>query len=146
MIKQNIQLLNQQLEMLQEKHRKKKEKRKSLSAAASANHSAAQLPYYPPISAQSAPSYSAPRSAGLAAAAQAVKPKKAPSKRGRKKRVHASSDDEQMPQADITYEQKRELSDNISILPPEKLPQVFEIIKENANLNVSLLSYLTRPF
>ena len=50
-----------------------------------------------------------------------------------------------MPETDITYEQKRELSDNINILPPEKLPQVFEIIKENAQLTVKLFINLRPP-
>jgi hypothetical protein len=56
-------------------------------------------------------------------------------KRGRKRRID-EDEEERMPDTDISYEQKRELSDNINILPPDKLPQVFEIIKENTNLNV----------
>jgi hypothetical protein len=68
------------------------------------------------------------------------KPKKSksknPEKKKKKRPYSQSSDDEQMPETEITYEQKRELSDNINILPPEKLPQIFEIIKENTQLNV----------
>ena len=56
----------------------------------------------------------------------------------RKRSSLNSSDDEKMPDTDITYEQKRELSDNINILPPDKLPLVFEIIKESTHLNVNL--------
>jgi hypothetical protein len=64
--------------------------------------------------------------------AQKPKKKKNPEKKTKK----ATEDfDEKIPE-EITYEQKRELSDNINILPPEKLPQVFEIIKENTQLNV----------
>jgi bromodomain-containing factor 1 len=67
------------------------------------------------------------------------KPKtKTVKKEKKKKRAAPTSDeDEAMPVGDITYEQKRELSDNINILPSDKLPTVFEIIKENTHLNVS---------
>jgi hypothetical protein len=54
----------------------------------------------------------------------------------KKKKRGFESDDEAMPLGDITYEQKRELSDNINILPSDRLPQVFEIIKENTQLTV----------
>ena len=63
------------------------------------------------------------------------KPAPAGAKRGRKRRIE-EDEEERMPDIDISYEQKRELSDNINILPADKLPQVFEIIKENTNLNV----------
>jgi isopentenyldiphosphate isomerase len=56
--------------------------------------------------------------------------------KAKKKKVIRKRDPEEMIPEEITYEQKRELSDNINILPPDKLPQVFEIIKENAQLNV----------
>lgn len=78
------------------------------------------------------------RSLVQAPAMSQPKPQKQPKlskSRNRKKRAH-ESDDELMPDTDITYEQKRELSDNINILPEDKLPQVFEIIKENGNVNV----------
>jgi hypothetical protein len=54
----------------------------------------------------------------------------------KKKKLVKKKDPEDMIPEEITYEQKRELSDNINILPPDKLPQVFEIIKENTQLNV----------
>lgn len=68
--------------------------------------------------------------------------KKVKSDRKKKKRGF-ESEDEAMPVGDITYEQKRELSDNINILPSDKLPQVFEIIKENTQLTV--FKNLIRP-
>lgn len=116
--------------LIESKRREKERRRQSFTATSAQSYvsattasAAAALTYLPPS--QPAASY---------AAKSQAKPKKGPSKpRGRKKRVHASSDDERMPDTDITYEQKRELSDNINILPPDKLPQVFEIIKENAN-------------
>jgi Bromodomain extra-terminal - transcription regulation len=48
-----------------------------------------------------------------------------PAKKQKKKRS-----DEKEPE-EISYEQKRELSDNINIMPADKMPGVLEIIKEN---------------
>jgi hypothetical protein len=117
MLKSQLNLLNQQLKMLQDKQARKKDKRRaSRLNSAGVPPVSSGLPYPKPAKQSSIPG--------------------AGSKRGRKKRVH-ESDDEKMPETDITYEQKRELSDSINILPADKLPQVFEIIKENANLNVN---------
>lgn len=133
-LRQQLQLTQKMIDDLIESKRKEKERRRAASASAyssvSANTAAAAsaLSYHPPA-----------QHAGSFASKAQAKPKKPSKPRGRKKRPHASSDDERMPETDITYEQKRELSDNINILPPDKLPQVFEIIKENANLGVRLL-------
>lgn len=110
-------MLNQQLKMLQDKQARKKDKRRTsrLNSLSTGLPATAGLPYVKPAKKHSI--------TGVG------------NKRGRKKRAH-ESDDEKMPETDITYEQKRELSDSINILPADKLPQVFEIIKENANLNV----------
>ncbi|KAJ3272088.1 hypothetical protein HDV01_005953 [Terramyces sp. JEL0728] len=113
MLKSQLVLLNQQLQMLTEKRAKKK-KRKSISGPAGA--------VAPP---------------GLASVKKKSKSKSSDKKSNKKKRPHNDTDDEKMPETDITYEQKRELSDNINILPPEKLPQVFEIIKENTQLQAA---------
>jgi hypothetical protein len=118
MLKTQLNLLNQQLKMLQDKQARKRDKRRaSRLNSAGIPPVSTGLPYVKPAKKNSIPGNGA--------------------KRGRKKRVH-ESDDEKMPETDITYEQKRELSDSINILPADKLPQVFEIIKENANLNVIL--------
>ncbi|KAJ3318392.1 hypothetical protein HDV06_003077 [Boothiomyces sp. JEL0866] len=116
MLKSQLVLLNQQLQMLTEKRAKKK-KRKSISGPAGLGSGVA-----PP---------------GLASAKKKSKSKSSDKKGNKKKRPHNDTDDEKMPETDITYEQKRELSDNINILPPEKLPQVFEIIKENTQLQAA---------
>lgn len=118
MLKTQLMLLNEQLAMLMEKKRKKREKRK--------------------ISYTSAPSPSVEIQPVVPIA---TKPRKQPvvgvpvKAKTRRKRP-AESDEELMPEGEISYEQKRELSDNINILEPDKLPQVFEIIKENTNLTV----------
>ncbi|KAJ3262661.1 hypothetical protein HK103_000190 [Boothiomyces macroporosus] len=116
MLKSQLVLLNQQLQMLTEKRAKKK-KRKSISGPAGVGSGVA-----------------AP---GLASVKKKSKSKSGDKKSNKKKRPHNDTDDEKMPETDITYEQKRELSDNINILPPEKLPQVFEIIKENTQLQAA---------
>ncbi len=93
--------------------------------------SSASLPtYYPPGAAYADAS-------GAGAVVDGVP--KVKKTRGRKRKTYEGSEDEKMPEGDITYEQKRELSDNINILPAEKLPLVFEIIKENAQLTVLVL-------
>ena len=111
MLKTQLQLLNTQLQMLTEKRNKRK-KRKSMTSTS-----------YAPAAAFASP-----------VAAPKPKKKKSPEKK-KQKRPFPHSDDEREPD-EVTYEQKRELSDNINILPPELLPKVFEIIKENADINV----------
>ncbi|KAJ3341127.1 hypothetical protein HDU91_000750, partial [Kappamyces sp. JEL0680] len=123
MIKSQLAMLNSQLAIIMEKRRKKRERKRQSIVSAS---STAPASYY---TAPSAPVYGAP------AALPSSVPAKKPGKRGRKRKNYDGySEDEKMPEGEITYEQKRELSDNINILPPEKLPLVFEIIKENAQL------------
>ena len=114
MLKTQIHLLNQQLQVLIEKRKGRKKARRTSTAV---------LP------------------SPVGSVAQKSKPKQ-PKKPSEKKRKRQSGieEDEKMPEGDITYEQKRELSDNINILPPDYLPQVFEIIKNgNTTLNVPLL-------
>ena len=136
-LRQQLQLTQKMIDDLVESKRKEKERRRVASASTYSSVSANT------VAAASALSYHPPaQHAGSFASKAQAKPKKPSKPRGRKKRPHASSDDERMPETDITYEQKRELSDNINILPPDKLPQVFEIIKENANLGVRLLFVL----
>lgn len=106
MLKTQLSILNQQLQTLIEKRNKRKKRRASQPTSYPNNFSSQQ-----------------------------PKPKKSTEKKKKKRSYPQSSDDEKMPES-ITYEQKRELSDNINILPPEKLPQVFEIIKENTQLTV----------
>lgn len=118
MLKAQLTLLNEQLAMLMEKKKKKREKRKS-------SYTSAPSPSVGVY--QAAPVAPRPRKQPTVGAP--VKPKT------RRKRT-AESDEERMPEGEISYEQKRELSDNINILEPDKLPQVFEIIKENTNLTV----------
>jgi hypothetical protein len=107
-----MKVLGAQLEMLLEKQNRKRKRR---SVGPPPQYGAAQLPQKP----------KSKRSLG-----------KSPDKKSKKKRSHVS-DDEREPD-EITYEQKRELSENISILPADKLPFVFEIIKENTNLGVRI--------
>lgn len=129
-LRQQLQLTQKMIDdLIESKRRERDRRRQSVAPSASTVAAASALSYYPPA----ATGQPAPSSYAAKAQAKAKKPSKP---RGRKKRAHVSSDDERMPDADITYEQKRELSDNINILPPDKLPQVFEIIKENANLGV----------
>ena len=111
MLKTQIRLLNQQLQVLVDKRKGRKKQRRVSSAV---------LP------------------SPVGSVAQKSKPKqpKKPSEKKRK-RQGGLEEDEKMPEGDITYEQKRELSDNINILPQDYLPQVFEIIKSgNTALNV----------
>jgi hypothetical protein len=61
--------------------------------------------------------------------------KRSGSSKDKKKRIKRSFEDEKEPD-EISYEQKRELSDNINILAPEKMQEVLDIIKENTNLPV----------
>lgn len=100
-LKSQISILTQQLQVLIEKRRRKKS-RKALAVAAK------------------------PR----------TKPRLEKKTGDKRKKKSYDSDEEKMPEGDITYEQKRELSDNINILPSEKLPTVFDIIKENTLINV----------
>lgn len=135
MIKSQLAMLNSQLAIIMEKRRKKRERKRQSIVSAS---STAPASYY---SAPSAPVYGAP------AALPSSVPAKKPGKRGRKRKNYDGySEDEKMPEGEITYEQKRELSDNINILPPEKLPLVFEIIKENAQLTVRWLLLICREW
>ncbi|KAI8898937.1 hypothetical protein BC833DRAFT_564515 [Globomyces pollinis-pini] len=112
-LKDQITVLHGQIQVLMEK-RSRKRKRK-LSTSNASNGIGGSVPAF----------VGKPKS----------KPKSS-EKRSKKKRSYPqSSDDEKMPETDVTYEQKRELSDNINILPPDLLPQVFEIIKESSGLN-----------
>ncbi|KAI8911563.1 Bromodomain-containing protein [Gorgonomyces haynaldii] len=116
MLKTQIQLLQNQIQAINEKRNKRK-KRRSLSAT---NHpSASYLPSTPTIP-------SVPK-----------KPKQKRNIEKKKKRPFPQSSDDEREPEEITYEQKRELSDNINILPPEKLPVVLDIIKSNTAVNSS---------
>jgi Bromodomain extra-terminal - transcription regulation len=124
MLKTQLQLLSTQLQMLTEKRNKKK-KRKLMGGQVG--------PSYTP----SAPASSvAPVSSKPKAKRNSLRPGEKVRRIG-KKRAHAETSDDEKEPDEITYEQKRELSENINILPQDKLAAVFEIIKENANLNVS---------
>ncbi|KAI8929393.1 hypothetical protein BC831DRAFT_444255, partial [Entophlyctis helioformis] len=61
--------------------------------------------------------------------------KRPPAKKPRT-RAEEEADADAVPD-EITYEQKRELSENINILPQDKLATVFEIIKENTAFSAS---------
>ena len=129
-IETQIELLNAQLRMLKEK-RDKKKKRKSLGVQQVSSNNLYGVPslshYATPTP---APKQSRPR--------QQPRPSLSKSERkGSKKRSKPdASDDERIPD-EITYEQKRELSENINMLTQEQLTTVFEIIKENADLNAT---------
>lgn len=66
--------------------------------------------------------------------------KSADKKERKKKRQSGYETEDQKEPLEITYEQKRELSDSINILPSDKLPYVFEIIKSNASFEVKNVS------
>ena len=67
-----------------------------------------------------------------------------------KKRRREESDDDLPETAEITYEMKRELSENINLLDQDKLPIVFDLIKENTDLKdviillFNIIGYWTR--
>ena len=114
MLKTQVQLLTTQLQLLTEK-RLKKQKAKAAAAAAAASASASKKSKKPrPSKPAGGPPSSASKSKG-------------------RKRVRSELDPNAVQE--LTYEQKRELSENINILTQEQLGRVLQIIKENTTID-----------
>ena len=112
-MKQNLEFIQQQIAALSEKSRRKKEKRKSISGAVSSSKSKAGK--------ESKGSKSRRKSSDTPRRqSKSDKPKKRP-------RPDFSDSDDGKSRV-ITFEQKRELSESINLLPGEKLAKVVEII------------------
>ncbi|KAL5038481.1 hypothetical protein RTP6_005781 [Batrachochytrium dendrobatidis] len=123
MLQTQLNLLNTQLQMLTDK-RNKKRKRRSHGHV----HDSAEVASPPePVAQSSAKSRSRTR-------LPAPKPDR---RRSITKRARPNDSDDENEPEEITYEQKRELSESIDLLPHERLCTVLEIIKENAQLNTT---------
>ncbi|KAJ1328375.1 hypothetical protein BSLG_010107 [Batrachochytrium salamandrivorans] len=140
MLQTQLNLLNTQLQMLTDK-RNKKRKRKAAHANSNSMAAAAattpapssaveRTPFQPPATTTAAPSTSKPR----APRSRPTAPK-SDRKRPAKKRPRPNDSDGENEPDEISYDQKRELSESIDLLPQERLSTVLEIIKENALLN-----------
>ncbi|KAH6593873.1 hypothetical protein BASA50_007098 [Batrachochytrium salamandrivorans] len=142
MLQTQLNLLNTQLQMLTDK-RNKKRKRKAAHANSNSMAAAAattpapssaveRTPFQPPATTTAAPSTSKPR----APRSRPTAPK-SDRKRPAKKRPRSNDSDGENEPDEISYDQKRELSESIDLLPQERLSTVLEIIKENALLNTT---------
>jgi hypothetical protein len=121
MLKTQVQLLTTQLTLLTEKRaRKKKAKAAAQAAAAIEAQKQAKKPKQP-----------RPKPTPTSASTGFPKPPKQP--RQTKKRAFADLDPEKIEE--LTYEQKRELSENINILTQEQLARVLQIIRENTHID-----------
>lgn len=122
MLKTQVQLLTTQLTLLTEKRaRKKKAKAAAQAAAAMEAQKQAKKPKQPRPK-QPTPGGS---SSGF------PKPPKQP--RATKKRAFTDLDPDKIEE--LTYDQKRELSENINILTQEQLSRVLQIIRENTHID-----------
>lgn len=117
-LKSQIAVLNNQVYQVTERIRARKRKRRGTSSNGVTNNNEVS-------------------SGGVLGAKPKSRSKSSTGKSSKKKQKRSSmmEIDEKEPD-EITYEQKRELSDNIETLPAEKMNQVVEIIRENINLQV----------
>ena len=113
MLKTQVQLLTTQLTLLTEKRARKKKAKAAAAAASASKKAKAPRPTKPP--GMSTPSYPKPA-------------KSAPHKRAR-----ADLDPDQIEE--LTYDQKRDLSENINILTQDQLGRVLQIIRENTHID-----------
>ena len=139
MVEQQIQLLQRQLEALRHKRRRKMEKRKSGGGSRrSSKGSSSHVDYYSvPASASAFVSGEDMYSSSMSIAAppkepKAPRPPKTPKPPKEKKKVGRPRKPIDPPEIrEITFEEKRDLSEAIPMLSAEKLNRVVQIIHES---------------